>query len=403
MLEKKTGKKGKVRILLAALIAFGLLTGCGAAKPAAVVEEKYIPVEVETVASKTLINTATLNGKVSSETDVSVVPKISGKVMSVNVKVGDTVNAGEVLFTLETTDLNTAYQLAEASYQNSKEQWESAKSSLERTQAIASEKIADAKKTLANTKALYDAGAASKSQLDQAELGLKELESSYAGQIEALSVQASDSSLNLVEVKLTQAREALDNATVTAPVDGIVSLVDVQVGNMATSAQTAVGLTNTSTVYTTVNVTENLVNRLKNGDLVKVTIPSVSEKSFEGRIENISPAADAKTQLYPVKVLIGNPENLIKPGMFANVQLTTDQKADVMAIKSEAVVLKNEKTIVYIVQEDKAVAKEVTTGLDTGVDVEILQGLNPGDQVIFKGQTLVDEGHKVKIVGGEES
>lgn len=402
-MEKKTGKKGKVRILLAALLAFGLLTGCGATKPTAVVEEKYIPVEVETVSNKTLINTATLNGKVSSETEVSVVPKISGKVESVNVKVGDTVNAGEVLFTLESTDLSTAYQLAEARYQNSREQWDSAKTSLERTKAIAADKIADAQRTLANTKALYDAGAASKTQLDQAELALKELKSSYDGQIEALSVQASDSSLSLVEVQLIQAREALDNATVTAPVDGVVSLVDVQVGNMATSAQAAVGLTNTSSVFTTVNVTENLVNRLKNNDVVKVTIPSVSEKSFAGTIEHISPAADTKTQLYPVKVLIGNPENLIKPGMFANVVLTTDQKADVMAVKSEAVVLKNEKTIVYVVQDDKAVAKEVSTGLDTGVDIEILKGLDQGDQVIVKGQTLVDEGIKVKIVGGEES
>jgi hypothetical protein len=75
----------------------------------------------------------------------------------------------------------------------------------------------------------------------------------------------------------------------------------------------------------------------------------------------------------------------------------------VMAIKSEAVVLKNEKTIVYVVEGDKAVIKEVVTGLDTGVDIEILKGLVQGDKVIIKGQTLVDEGHKVKVVGGEES
>lgn len=402
-MEKKTGKKGKFQILIVALLAFGLLTGCSGSKSTAVVDEKYIPVEVEKVGNKTLINTAILSGKVSSETDVSVIPKVPGKVESVSVKVGDTVHEGEVLFTLDTTDLSTAYQLAEARYQNSKEQWAAAKTSLERTKTLASEKITNARQTLANTKALYDAGAASKSQLDQAELGLKELESSFAGQIEQLSVQASDSSLKLVEVQLTQAREALDNATVTAPVEGIVSQVNVQVGNMATSAQAAVGLTNTSSVYTTLSVTENLVNRLKKADVVKITIPSVSDKNFEGIIENISPAADTKTQLYPIKVLIDNPENLIKPGMFAKVELTTDQKADAMAIKSEAVVLKNEKTIVYIVQEDKAVAKEVVTGLDTGVDIEILEGLTQGDTVIVKGQTLVDEGHKVKIVGGEES
>ena len=402
-MEKKNGEMRKILILLMALMALGLLAGCSGSKPTEAVEEKYIPVEVEVAGNMTLINTAMLSGKVSSDTDVSVVPKVPGKVESVNVKVGDTVHAGEVLFTLETTDMNNAYQLAEARYQNSKDQWDAAKTSLERTKALAAEKISNAQKTLANTKALFDVGAASKVQLDEAELGLKELESSFAGQIEQLSVQASDSSLKLAEVQLTQAREALDNATVTAPVDGIVSQVDVQVGNMATSAQAAVSLTNTSSVYSSLSVAENLVNRLTKGQSVKVTIPSVSEKSFIGKIDHISPASDPKTHLYPLKITLENPDGLIKPGMFAKVELVTDEKADVTSIKSEAVVLKNEKTIVYVVQEDKAVAKEVVTGLDTGVDIEILKGLDQGDQVIVKGQTLVDEGYKVKVVGGLES
>jgi len=386
-----------------ALIALGLLAGCSASKPTEAVEEKYIPVEVEVIGKKTLVNTAILSGKVSSETDVAVVPKVPGKVESVRVKVGDTVHAGQVLFTLETTDMNNTYQLAEARYQTSKEQWENAKTSLERTKALAAEKIADAQKNLANTKALYDAGAVSKSQLDQVELGLKEVESLYAGQIEALSIQASDSSLKLAEVQLNQAREALDNATVTAPVNGIVSQVNVQVGTMASGSQAAVSLTNAKTVYSALSVAENLVNRLTKGQEVKVTVPSASEKSFGGKIEHISPASDPQTRLYPLKITLENPDGLIKPGMFAKVELVTDEKADVMSVKSEAVVLKNEKTIVYVVQEEKALAKEVVTGLDTGVDIEILQGLSPGDQVIIKGQTLVDEGHKVKIVGGEES
>ncbi|HBW35091.1 MAG: RND transporter [Peptococcaceae bacterium BRH_c23] len=402
-LKKVKGITSKIMILFVVLTGLSIAAGCSADKPATAVEEKYIPVEVEVAGKKTLINTAVLSGKVSSDTDVSVVPKVPGKVQSVNVKVGDTVHEGEVLFTLDTTDMSNTYQLAEARYQNSKDQWDYAKTSLERTKVLAAEKIANAQQTLANTKALFDAGAASKVQLDQAELGLKELESTFAGQLEQWSVQASDSSLKLVEVQLAQAREALDNATVTAPVSGIVSQVNVQVGNMATSAQAAVSLTNTSSVFSSLSVAENLVNRLTKGQGVKVTVPSVSENSLVGKIEHISPASDSKTHLYPLKITLENPDGLIKPGMFAKVELTTDEKADVMAVKSEAVVLKNEKTIVYVVQEDKAVAKEVATGLDTGVDIEILQGLDQGDQVIVKGQTLVDVGHKVKVVGGEKS
>ena len=404
-MERKIGKTGKRILISLGILVVLIFVGRGlTSKPAAaVVEEKYIPVQVEAAGKKTLTNTAILSGKVTSDTDVSVIPKVPGKVDSVLVNVGDPVKKGDILFTLDATDLRSAFQLANARYQNSQELWSAAKASLERTKTLAAGKITDAQKNLANMKALFEAGAVSKVQLDQTTLGVKELEATFASQIEQLQVQASDSSLELAQVQLAQAREALDNATVTAPVAGTVSQVNVQVGNMATSAQAAIGLTNTGSVYSSLSVAENLVNRLTKDKAVKVKVPSVSETSIVGKIENISPSSDPRTQLYPLKISFENPDGLIKPGMFAKVELTTEEKADVMAIKSEAVVLKNEKTIVYVVEGDKAVAKEVVTGLDTGADIEILKGLNLDDKVIIKGQTLVDEGRKVKVVGGDAS
>lgn len=405
-MERKLGKKGKrILIILGVLVVLGLVGSRLMSEPTSevVAEDKYIPVQVEVVGQKTLINTAILSGKVTSDTDVSVLPKVPGKVESVLVKVGDPVKKGAVLFTLDATDLKSAFELADARYRNSKELWSAAKASLERTKTLSSAKIADAEQNLANTKTLFAVGAVSKNQLDQTELGVKELKASYASQIEQLQVQASDSSLQLVQVQLTQAREGYDNASVTAPVDGTVSQVNVQVGNMATGAQTAIGLTNTRSVYCTFSVAENIVNRLVKEKAVKVMVPSVSKTSLVGKIDYISPASDPRTQLYPVKISFENSEGLIKPGMFVKVELTTDEKPEVMAVKSESIVLKNEKLIVYVVEEDKAIAKEVVTGLDTGVDIEILKGLEQGDQVIIKGQTLVDEGHKVKVVGGDKS
>ncbi|MGI6120420.1 MAG: efflux RND transporter periplasmic adaptor subunit, partial [Desulfosporosinus sp.] len=163
----------------------------------------------------------------------------------------------------------------------------------------------------------------------------------------------------------------------------------------------AICLTDTSNLYCSLSVAENIVNRLTKEQSVQVMIPSVYEDSFPGKIKHISPAADPKTQLYPLKISVDNPDGLIKPGMFAKIELTTEEKKDVMAVKSESIILKNEKTIVYVVEGDQAVAKEVVTGLDTGADIEVLKGLELNDQVIIKGQTIVSEGSKVKIVGGD--
>jgi RND family efflux transporter MFP subunit len=172
---------------------------------------------------------------------------------------------------------------------------------------------------------------------------------------------------------------------------------------MASSAQPAVTMTQLSSLYVDISVPENIVNSLQLGQEAKVTITSADAKDLTGKVSSIAPAADARTMLYAIKLAIANPEGKIKPGMFAKVEINTESRPNVLAVNSEAIVTKNGKLFVYVVENEAAVEKEVTTGLDTGAMVEVTKGLNPEEQVIIKGQTLVDQGSKVKIVGGSAS
>lgn len=370
--------------LFIATVGLGLVlftSGCGSAKTAAQVEEKYIPVEVQPAAVRTLVETTNFSGKVSSDHDITLVPKTPGKVTAVNVQVGDAVRAGTVLFTLDAVDFQKAVdnaamsvRSAEGNYQRVKEQLDLAKTNLERQ------------------KQLYEAGAISKAQLEQAES------------------QASETPLQLAQIQwdqaklgLQQAQDSLANTVVTAPEDGTVSAVNVKVGEMASSAQPAVMMTQLNSLYVGLNVPENIVNSLKVGQDTKVTISSAGVKAVSGKISNVAPAADAQTKLYTVKVAVANPENQIKPGMFAKVEIPTQTRPNVLAVKSEAIVTKNGKLLVYVAENGAAVEKEVSVGLDNGTWVEITKGLNAGEQVVIKGQTLVEQGSKVKIVGGSAS
>jgi RND family efflux transporter MFP subunit len=371
--------------LLAAVLGVGLILltgGCGSQKAAATsVEEKYIPVEVLPAKIQTLDEKTNFNGKINSDQTLNLVPKMPGKVTSVHVQVGDKVSAGTVLFTLDAVDLQKAVDQAaigvssaETRYQQAKEQIDLAKTNLERQ------------------KQLYEAGAISKVQLEQAES------------------QASDTSLQLAQIGvdqanlgLQQAQEALSNAVVTAPAEGTVTSVNVKTGEMASSAQPAVTMTQLSSLYVDISVPENIVNSLQLGQEAKVTIDSADVKDLTGKVSSIAPAADARTMLYAIKLAIANPEGKIKPGMFAKVEINTESRPNVLAVNSEAIVTKNGKLFVYVVENEAAVEKEVTTGLDTGAMVEVTKGLNPEEQVIIKGQTLVDQGSKVKIVGGSAS
>ena len=95
------------------------------------------------------------------------------------------------------------------------------------------------------------------------------------------------------------------------------------------------------------------------------------------------------TQLYSMKIYIDNKDGVIKPGMFANAEIPLDMKDNVLSIPSEAVIIKDEKNIVYIVKDGKAVEKEIEIGLDTGTEIEILAGLKEKDIIIIRGHNYV--------------
>lgn len=369
-----------IKILVFALVILNAI-GCSSTKDTEQTEEKYTPVEVAPAVVQTLVETTTFSGKVYSDQEISLVPKIPGKVTAVNVQVGDLVRAGDVLLTLDTQDLQKAVDqaalgvsIAEGNYQRTKEQLDLAKANLERQQK------------------LYEAGVISKAQL------------------EGFEAQASETPLKLAQIQwdqaklgLQQAQDTLNNAVLNSPVDGTVCAVNVKYGEMAGNIQPVVVITNLNALYVSLNVPENIVNSLRAGQDAKVKITSAGDAELMAKVISIAPSSDAKTQLYTVKVSLENKDGIVKPGMFAKVELPTRTKTDVLTVNSESVVLRNDKNTVFVVDGDKAVAKEVVTGLDSGIYIEITQGLEPGEKVITKGQTLVEPESKVKIVGGNES
>ncbi len=376
-------RKKIVSIILAAFLLMGILAGCGAKEapgPNASEEEKYIPVEIAVLEQKTISNETTFNGKIFADKEVFVVPKTPGKVTSMNVTVGSVVKKGTVLFQLDQEDIQKQVDLTKKSIDLAQANYE-----------LTKEKIDNAKLTLERTRALYEQGAIPKSQLEQAELA------------------ASDKSLQTIQVQTEQAqlqyKQALDglqNLTVVAPVDGIVSAVAAEVGEMASTAQPTVTIVNMDRVYAEINVTENVINALSIGKEVVVDIPSASSESLTGKIDKISPVSDGRTQLYPIRIYMENQNHLIKPGMFAKVKLATSARENVIAVRTEAIASENNKNIVYVVENDRAIAKEIAIGLDTGTETEVISGLKVGEKVIIKGQDYIEDGSKVKVVRGEQ-
>lgn len=343
-------------------------------------QENYIPVEVQNVNLQTIYNEVTFSGKVYPEKDVMVFPKVLGKVTKVNVAVGDKVGEGEILFTLDKSDVEKQVEQARVSLEVAQANYE-----------LNKEKIENAQANLERAKKLYEEGAISESQFEQSQLAASDKS------LEALTTQ-----VNQAQLAYNQATDALNNLTIKAPTGGVIASVNIEAGEMASNAQPPVTIVDVNRIYVQINVPENIINDLSVGQEVEAKVESASSDIIKGQIDSISPSADERTQLYQVKIYIDSQNNKVKPGMFAQTKLKIDQRENALVVNSEAVVQKNGETVAYVVDDDKAVEKPVAIGLDTGSHVEILSGLNKGDKIIIKGQNYVEDGTTVKVVRGDK-
>ena len=371
------------------------------------VEEDYIAVETQKVEQGTIANTKRLNGRVVANEEVMVMPKVPGIVESVNVELGDRVNKDTVLFVLEQDDMSKGIQQAEVAVNLARKSIEQAQNSFETAKVnyeLTKEKLNKAILDLERTKELYEQGAVSKAQLEQAELAALpnqlEVAEKQVNQAE-IAVKQAEEQLNQAEVSYSQAVDNLDNTVVRAPMEGVISTLNVKKGQLASNGQVAVTIVDLDKVYIQIDLTEDIVNRLEIGQEVEVKIPAAFEGSRTSIVDYISPTADVGNKLYSVKIYIDNEDKKIRPGMNGEVNLNIDKIDSVIAISNNAVLDEDGENIVFVVEDNRAVRKVVELGFDNGEYVEIKEGLSEGEELIIKGQHYVEDGIKVKVIRGE--
>jgi RND family efflux transporter MFP subunit len=223
-------------------------------------------------------------------------------------------------------------------------------------------------------KVLYQEGAVSLNDYDQAKVQLQSAQSAY-----------------------TTAADAYGNTRVTSPIDGYVTSLNVSVGSMLSPGAPVASVANVSDLIINATVSEYLVGHLRKDDLVEIRISTLGEQTYQGKVTAISPAPAKGTLTYPVKFSVVNPDGIIKAGMFAEILITSDQREDVLAVPSDAVIVKNGESMVVILEKDIPSYRKITTGLDDGTLVEVTSGLSEGETIVVEGHQFVTENVKVKI------
>ena len=156
-------------------------------------------------------------------------------------------------------------------------------------------------------------------------------------------------------------------------------------------------LVDLSRVWVQVEVFERQVNWVREGQPAEMTLAFTPGRIWEGDVVYVYPELNKKTRTLRVRLQFDNPDESLKPNMYANVKLYTGIKQDVLTVPREAVINSGRMTRVLIAKGDgKFVPREVTTGIESGDYTEILSGLEEGDRVVISGQFLIDSEASLK-------
>ncbi|MDR0424427.1 MAG: efflux RND transporter periplasmic adaptor subunit [Clostridiales Family XIII bacterium] len=291
-----------------------------------------------------------ITGRIEAVDEVSVLPKIAGAVTNVYVELGSKVYEGTLLFSLDSTQLAASLNQAKISLDNT---------------SVVYERMSR----------LLDEGAIPLQNYEQAQMSYVMAYETYAA-----------------------AQDAYNNASITSPISGYVTSVNVSSGTLATQAVPAVTIANIDRLVINAGLSEKMINRVAMGDVVDIMIKSASDEPVQGRITAISPAPVTGSLTYPVKITLDNADSRIKPGMFAEVMLSVDRSSGVITIPSKAVMIKSGRRVVAVIDDSRVRLANVEIGIDDGEFVEIEGGLNAGDVVVTDGQTYIDESTAVNIV-----
>lgn len=388
--------------ILAALVAVSLalgLTACGSGGSTEGEEDAGTPagvaVQVREVASNTIYAENTVSGRLAAEDESTIMVAVSAKCTAVYAEAGDLVRAGQSLCTLDLGSTLSSYNAANISYSSSVQSYND-------QAAVFEKQISLYEKNISDLKELFEIGAASQIEIDQAELQLQSAiaqRNSTLSQLEA-GMQSSKSNVE----QLSSVLENVDSrGNVIAPSSGTLVTMNAVEGGFVSNTMPVAVIDGVDQMKVEVSVSEALIPKLNAGDEASVTVSAVGE-TFTAVIRSIEKAANVQTKLYNVTLTVPSDVSGLLAGMFADVTFHTDVSEDTIVVPTEAILTSAGAQYVFVVENgDTAKYVEVTTGLTGNGVTEILSGLEAGQQLVTVGQAYLTDGAAVRVVSAESA
>lgn len=411
-------------------------------------KKENIKVTAEKAQMRTIVEVVNASGKVYPEVEVKVSPDISGEITELNVQEGDTVKKGQVLARIYADVYSIQRDQASYGVNQSKAQVANSQAGLDALQA----QLDQAQKNFDMQKKLFEDKVISKSEYNVAEANLKTAKANLNAASQ--SIKGASASVQSAVANLNKANKDLGRTTILAPMDGVVSLLNVKKGEKVAGNSFNVGteilrIANMDKIEVRVDVGENDIPKVKLGDSASISIDAYSDRKFKGIVTQIASSnngassqsglTSASNDVTQYKVyirlltesyrdLLGKGIFPFRPGMSASADIETQTHTNVLSVPINAVTTRekeglmnkevkkddeeNETTtasvddldvVVFTLDETKKVKKvKVKTGIQDINYIEITDGLKEGQEVVtgpydIVSKTLKDSTEVLKV------
>lgn len=346
-------------LALAAIAACG---GGGASSAPPPSADRVFQVDVGKVTVTDVVVSLEAVGTAFASGQVDIRPQVSGTLLAVPPAEGDRVEIGAVLARLDDSKARASLALAQAKLDSARAKLEVASERLERYRHLAKE-----------------------------ELVSREEYSTLDAEQKAAAAAVRE---NEAEVRL--ATRNLDDFTLTAPIAGRMAMRRVDVGNYVPAGTVLTTLVQTEPIEVLFSVPSRDVDGIAVGQETVLSDAGGNELG-RGRLRFIDPRVDADTRMVSLKALIPNPDDKLRSGQFVQVSLVRDVHKNAMMVPEDAVMAVSGKTYIFVVQDGKALRREVTLGVRRPQIVEVTGGIGPTDTIVVRGQHRLTDGAAVAV------
>ena len=373
-------------------------TGEEAAPASAQQPDSALPVKVVPVKRGDLVMRLESPGEAFTEKIIVLKSEVSGNIKTLNAKEGKHVRAGEVLVEIDDQEYRLRWERAEAlrlKYLSDlllDKQFAPPEKEMD---AAAAEKIKKAEQDFSRAGSLYGQGMISRADFEKAKRSYESLLIESGAKQE--EVMAAAKGLTQAEIDTRIAQLELERTKIRAPFAGIISDIRVSPQENISAGREMFTLVDISQIKVQAKVLESEIGKMRVGYEAALRFSAYPGKTFKGHVEAVSPVVNPEDRTCAVHIAVDNPQEEIKPGMHAEVEIAADIYKDRLLVPQEAVLVRGGRKLVFTVEEGLAKWKYIEVGLENKDYAEVLDGVKEGEMVIVEGHFTLAHDAKVQV------